>query len=228
MNPLEDQILELLNVLKRHRALDHLMLIGSWTTLFYQDYFDDQDYHPIIRTTDIDFLVPKRPPKDLNLDIAAILQRLGFLLDHSPDGWVTFQKPDLHIEFLWQRLGQQSDQAKTIPELGITVRPLRFMWLLTHYPIRCAYQGIRLNVAHPAAFAIHKLIISARRTKPLKRENDRQQAEAVLSFLKRPKDMVIFREIMARLSKNENRAVSNAIHGRVTLEALVRHLNSLE
>lgn len=222
MNPLEDQIWELLKAIQRHGALDHLMVIGSWTTLFYQDYFAGQDYHPVIRTTDIDFLVAKKPPQNLKLNVAELLQNLGFLADHAPDGWITFQKPDLHIEFLWPRIGPQSDHVKKVPELGVTVRPLRFMWLLTHYPIPCLYRGIRLTVAHPAAFGLHKLIVSFRRREILKRENDRQQAEMVLTALKTPKDFALLKEIVSQLSKKEKLAVKKAAQGRPLLAEVLQ------
>lgn len=224
MNPLEDEISQILKAMEKHGALDHLMVIGSWTTLFYQDCFADRNYHPVIRTTDIDFLVPKKPPHNLKLDIGGVLQNLGFLADHAHDGWVTFHKPDLHVEFLWPRMGPQSDDVKKVPELGITVRPLRFMWLLTHYPIVCSYKGIRLHVAHPAAFGLHKLIISTRREKPLKRDNDRQQAEMVLTALNDPKDLQLLKEIVSKLSKKEKQAVKNAIKGRPLLAEVLNHM----
>ncbi len=221
MNPLEDEIFRVLKAMEEHGVLDHVMVIGSWTTLFYKDYFDDPDYHPAIRTTDIDFLVAQKPPKGLKLDISSILQGLGFLPDYSYDGWLTFQKPDLHIEFLWPRLGPKTDEVKKIPELGINVRPLRFMWLLAHYPIICTYKGIKLKIAHPAAYGLHKLIISTRRTKPFKRDNDRQQAEMVLTALTKSTDKELLYEILNKLSSKEWIAMKKAIQGNQQLESIL-------
>lgn len=224
MNPLEDEISKILKAIEKHGALDHLMVVGSWSTLFYQDYFADKDYRPVIRTTDIDFLIPKKPPHNLKLDVSGVLQGLGFSLDYTDDGWIIFQKPDLHIEFLWPRRGPQSDDVKKIPELGVTVRPLRFMWLLIHYPIVCSYKGIRFHIAHPAAFGIHKLIISTRRKDPLKRDNDRQQAEMVLTALRDPKDLQLLKEIVGKLSKKEKQAVKNAIKDRPLLKEVLKDM----
>ena len=62
MSSLDDEILKVLKALNQQDALKHLVVIGGWVTLFYRDYFKDPNYHPVIRTTDIDFLVPKKPP----------------------------------------------------------------------------------------------------------------------------------------------------------------------
>src|SRR3989338_2803203 len=116
MSSLDDEILKVLKALDQQGALKHLVIIGSWTTLFYRDYFKDQSYHPTIRTTDIDFLIPKKPPSDLNLNLSETLKGLGFLEEFAHDGWVTFHKPEFDVEFLWPRLGPQPDEPKSIPE----------------------------------------------------------------------------------------------------------------
>ena len=42
---------------------------------------------------------------------------------------------------------------------------------------------VKVIVPHPANFALLKLIVSARRTKPVKQENDRRQAVEVMRAL---------------------------------------------
>ncbi len=49
-------------------------------------------------------------------------------------------------------------------------------------------EGLKINVPHPAAFALHKLIISARRIKEEKLLKDRKEALAVLTALVRKGD----------------------------------------
>ena len=41
--------------------LNKILIIGSWCLSFYQDYFKGTDYRPIIKTRDIDFVVPLNP-----------------------------------------------------------------------------------------------------------------------------------------------------------------------
>ncbi len=225
MSSLDNEISAVLKALDQQGALKHLVVIGSWVTLFYKDFFKGQDYHPTIRTTDIDFLVPKKPPHSLNLDLSKTLKDLGFLEEFAHDGWVTFEKPDLHVEFLCPRLGQQSDEPKLIPELGINARPLRFMSLMSRETIRCAFRGIEMTIPHPAVYGIHKLIISTRRTKVFKRDNDRQQAEMVLTALADPKDIALLNQICGELSKKEKKAVLVAMEGRPLLQEVLKALS---
>lgn len=222
MKPLDDEILKLLTALNQQGALKHLVVIGSWVTLFYKDYFSDPNYHPAIRTMDIDFLIPKKLPSTLHIDLPTLFHRMGFIEEFTTDGWITFHRPDLHIEFLSPRLGQQSDKPKKIPELGINVRPLRFMSLMARETIQCSYRGIEVTVPHPAVYGIHKLIISARRPKDFKRENDRQQAELVLTSLSNPQGLELLHRVYKALSKNERTAVTKAIVGRPLLEELFK------
>ncbi len=222
MRSLDDEILKVLKALDQEDALKHLVVIGSWATLFYQDYFKDPNYHPVIRTTDIDFLVPKKPPRNLSLDLSKMLKGLGFMEEFSHDGWVTFEKPDLHVEFLCPQIGQQSDEPKSIPELGINVRPLRFMSLMARETIQCSFHGIKMILPHPAVYGIHKLIVSTRRTKDFKRDNDRQQAEMVLTSLSDSKDIAFLREVFGKLSKKEKGAVLEAMEGRPLLQEVFK------
>jgi hypothetical protein len=227
MKSLNDEILSLLKALDKEKALGHLIVIGSWVTLFYKEYFKDQEYHPVIRTTDIDFLVPKRLPKGVKINVSKVIEGLGFMADFSNDGWVTFQKPELHIEFLMPRLGPLPSDVRSIPELGINARPLRHLWLLSHYFISTHYSGIKMKLPHPAAYGVHKLIISTKRKKITKRDNDRQQAEMVLTALHDPKDLKLLREILERLSKKERMAIQKAIQNRPLLKDLLKpHLSS--
>ena len=50
--------LEVLRRLNQAGVLNDIMLIGSWSLLFYKEYFFGFTYSPAIRTRDIDFLVP--------------------------------------------------------------------------------------------------------------------------------------------------------------------------
>ncbi len=50
--------IEVLKTLNKSGALKHLILIGSWCSYFYDQYFKGMIYEPIIKTRDLDFLVP--------------------------------------------------------------------------------------------------------------------------------------------------------------------------
>ncbi len=155
MNDFKDELSGILQALGRHGLLEHLVLIGSWALVIYEAYFEDTTYSPAIRTTDLDFLVPKRRPRiEAKKDISQILESLGFSEDFSSDGWLTYHKPEFHVEFLLPRIGRQSDDVVSIPALGINARPLRHLSLLADNTISVAFQGLVVTAPHPAAYAL--------------------------------------------------------------------------
>lgn len=106
MNELKNELSTILGALSRHGLLKHLVLIGSWVLVVYEEYFRDRNYRPTIRTTDVDFLVPSRYPRIREKkDVSKILESLGFSEVFSSDGWLTYHKPELHVEFLLPRIG---------------------------------------------------------------------------------------------------------------------------
>ena len=51
-------LLTVLRELSNAEVLDDLILAGSWCQFYYRILFDEAPEIPLIRTTDIDFLVP--------------------------------------------------------------------------------------------------------------------------------------------------------------------------
>lgn len=47
-----------LKELQKKGVLDGLVFVGSWCLYYYRILFDDAPEIPLLRTTDIDFLVP--------------------------------------------------------------------------------------------------------------------------------------------------------------------------
>lgn len=54
-------VIKVLKRMSEAGILDHILLIGSWCTSFYKDYFKGTDYAPTIKTRDIDFSDGLRP-----------------------------------------------------------------------------------------------------------------------------------------------------------------------
>lgn len=175
---------DVLHRLDSEGVLSHILLIGSWCGQLYRNYFKTEQYTPIIRTRDIDFLVPLPPQFDKKVDLQKVFQTLGFnIVFKGSGGYITFEHPDLIIEFLVPERGRGSDKPYSLPNLGINAQPLRFLDLLTQNTVRIPFNDITVTVPHPANFAIHKLIISTRRTKPEKRDKDRYLAVEILKTL---------------------------------------------
>ncbi len=181
-----------LEVLKRFQAaglLEELVLIGSWCQHFYKSYFAGIRYTPTIRTRDIDFLVPVPFRIKNKVDVEELLRDKGFVVTFSGGaGYMKLMHPELIVEFLVPEKGKGSDKPYPLPQLSMNAQPLRFLDYLLQNTICIEAEGLKINVPHPAAFALHKLIISARRIKEEKLLKDRKEAVAVLTALVRKGD----------------------------------------
>jgi hypothetical protein len=65
---------EVLRRLGKAGILRHIVLVGSWCTIFYKHYFAGIHYLPVIRTRDIDFLIPHPSTIRTKVDVAELLQ----------------------------------------------------------------------------------------------------------------------------------------------------------
>lgn len=170
-----DLCLEVLRCLDGH-GLDNLVLVGSWCTFFYNRYFEGAARLSALRTRDMDFLVRQRQRGKFNVNLVSLLEPLGFLPDYRAEGCVSLSHPALIIDFLVEERGKGSESAVPVPALGLRAQPLRFLNILARDTIVVNYEGIDLCMPHPAAFVLHKLIVSGRRPKPDKALKDLTQA----------------------------------------------------
>lgn len=173
---------------KLHKAhcLEHIILIGSWASHLYQFYYDSEEYRPLIRTSDVDFLIPN--PRKVNaqdINIGAILEDdLKFIKSFNrSNGLIKYEREGLTIEFLVPEMGRGGHRPIKIKELNVTAQPLRFLNMLTENPLLVKYEGMKIKVPDPIAYAFHKLIISGRRQKEEKQSKDFKTAAELLQFL---------------------------------------------
>lgn len=101
----------------------------------------------------------------------------------------------LKVEFLTPMRGPDEDGIAKLPALGTGAQPRRFLDFLIYQEQKAVIlhdAGILVNVPDPARFALHKLIVSQRRSNPVKVRKDLLQAETLLSVLaeQRPHDVV--------------------------------------
>jgi hypothetical protein len=192
-----------LEVLRRFQAaglLKELILIGSWCQHFYRNYFEGLRYTPAIRTRDMDFLVPVPLRIKNKIDVEELLRDEGFVVTFSGGtGYMKLMHPELIVEFLVPEKGRGSDRPYPLPQLSMNAQPLRFLDYLLQNTIRIEAEGLKINVPHPAAFSLHKLIISARRTKEEKLVKDRKEAFAVLTALVRKGESGEIRNMFDRM-----------------------------
>jgi hypothetical protein len=89
------------------------------------------------------------------------------------------------VEFLTTRRGspEHGDQAATLPALDIGAQALAFLDFLIREPVRSALlheAGVAVVVPAPNRFAVHKLIVAARRSELAKSAKDVDQAAALI------------------------------------------------
>jgi hypothetical protein len=178
-----DLCLEVLSRFQKTDVLKEIVVIGSWCIYFYRNYFSDKTYSSSIRTRDIDFLVPIPTKLKKKTDIPEMLKDLGFIEDFHRKGLIRLNHPELIIEFLVPERGRGRDTPYPLPELGINAQALRFLDFLIENTMELEFNDLRLKLPHPAAFGLHKLIISTRRIKEDKRIKERQEAIRILRFL---------------------------------------------
>jgi hypothetical protein len=74
----ENLFLKIIEKLDTGNVLQQIVLIGSWVLPIYRTYFDDDPEIPILRTTDVDFLLEMPPNIQVTFDIPLALSELGF------------------------------------------------------------------------------------------------------------------------------------------------------
>lgn len=204
-----------LEVLRRFQAaglLEELILVGSWCQHFYRSYFAGLRYTPTIRTRDIDFLVPVPFRIKHKVDVEELLRDEGFVVTFSGGaGYMKLMHPELIVEFLVPEKGKGSDKPYPLPQLSMNAQPLRFLDYLLQNTICIEAEGLKINVPHPAAFALHKLIVSARRTKKEKLLKDRKEALAVLTALVRKGDSGEIRKMFEKMPAGWRKRVLNVL-----------------
>ena len=171
--------------LARAGVLEDLVLIGSWCLEGYKSYFGRKTPLTTLRTRDIDFLVPRPARIRISVDVPALLEDLGFVTDFHRGGYIRLMHPELIVEFLVPERGRGTDHPVRLPQLGINAQALRFLNMLEEGTIPATLEGVRVRMPHPAAFALHKLLIAPRRLgRSGKQAKDLDAAVAVLEALR--------------------------------------------
>ena len=178
--------IEILRRFSRKGLLDHFILIGSWAVVFYEDYFKKNAALGsfVLRTRDVDFLIENPLRVNLAVSIPDLLKDLGFIPSFvGSKGYMQLSHPDLILEFLVPEKGRGTNKPVPLPSLAMNATALRFLNFLTENTISVKVEDFFVTVPHPANFALHKLIISQRRTKKEKAQKDRDAAVHILKAL---------------------------------------------
>lgn len=169
-----------LEELQNSGVLESLILVGSWCLYFYRILFHENPEIPLIRTTDIDFLIPNPPKIQKKADVPQILSRLGFDCDFDyQTGLVKYVHPDIEIQFLTPLIGREKDGPHEIKSLNLNAEGLRYMNILQDFKFRMEYDDIHIWLPEPEVFVLHKILISQKRRDPAKRDKDLMTAKNI-------------------------------------------------
>ena len=179
-----DLCIEVLRRLDKVGVLKDIVLVGSWCTLFYKEFFGRKNYTTSLITRDIDLLIPL--PRDIKVkaDVAALLKDLGFIVGFTgSQGYIRLEHPQLIVEFLVPEKGSGSDKPYSLPQLGLNAQSLRFMEFLSLNTITSNAGPVKITLPHPANFALHKLLVMTRRHDQAKEEKDKAAAIKIFNAL---------------------------------------------
>lgn len=180
----DDIFTQVLSGLDDAGILQQVVLIGSWALPIYRAYYDDSPEIPVLRTTDVDFLVNQRPKGEPKADIQSILETMGFETQLSPvDGYCKYVHPEIEVEFLTPEFGRGKDRPIYMDQFGVTALPLRYVSLAIDHTITVPYATMSVRVPEPEAFVLLKLLILPKRSGEAKVAKDIATIEALGRFL---------------------------------------------
>jgi hypothetical protein len=202
-----------LKELQAKGVLDGLVVVGSWCQYYYRVLFDNAPEIPLLRTLDIDFLVPNPSRFKTNVDVSQLLNLLGFDSDFDyGTGLVKYVHPDLEIQFLTPALGRAKATPYEIKQLNINAEGLTYMKMLQDYKFSMTHKGITVWLPQPEAYTLHKILISFKRKNPAKKEKDLMAAKSIgelcLEYETRRERL---KTIYANLPKKWQRTISGAL-----------------
>ncbi len=108
------------------------------------------------------------------------------------------EHPELMIEFLVPERGRGSEGLQDLPKLKMNAQALRFMGIPLMMTIRLKFGDVPVNAPHPAAFALHKLLVAPRRRNAEKKRKDLDAAALVLDLLNKKREMRLAHDLLAK------------------------------
>ena len=207
---------EVISILDQAGVLSYLILIGGWCLYVYREYFGNDPQIPLLRTADIDFLIP-RPLKIKNgIDVHTLLKNKGFDVQFShPAGYIKYVHPQMEIEFLTPEVGKGSEKPFLIRPLNLSAQQLRYLTILQNYTMKILLGESKITLPEPSAFVLHKLLLSIKRKRTEKREKDLRTAIDFGEFLLQQKDQrVRLKEIFESFPEPWKRDILKAIENK--------------
>lgn len=158
MESTDDIFTQVLTGLNNAGVLQQVVLIGSWALPIYRAYYDNNPEIPVLRTTDVDFLVNQLPRGEPKADIQSILETMGFETHRSPvDGYCKYVHPEIEVEFLTPEFGRGKDRPVYVEQFGVTALPLRYVSFAMDHTMTAPYGKLSVRVPEAESGEPHTL-----------------------------------------------------------------------
>ncbi len=206
---------EILRRFNKAGILENIILIGSWSAYFYNEYFAGTAYldRAALKTRDIDFLIYDPAKIRHEVNVPELLADLGFVVVHKGrEGYIKLEHPDLLVEFLVLEKGKGIDKPFPLPKLGVNAVALRFLSFLSANTIKVKIDNFYVILPHPANFALHKLIISQRRLKQDKAVKDKNIAIEILNSLIEKGESAVIKKIFDSIPQKWQKRVITGLN----------------
>jgi len=147
--------------------LDDIVLVGGWVPMLYRRYAQVSSPHPLLRTMDIDIVVPGRVEDRGRPTIDQLLSGAGYepRVHPSDDALVKYElaSPVTEIEFLTPEIGRPGRATRSV-QRGLTAQALRYLQILLENPVKIRIDdticgsdiSLTVTVPSPGAFIYQK------------------------------------------------------------------------
>lgn len=194
----KEKFYQVLSRFQEKKILEHIVLVGSWAEVIYQEANLMDGFRASTRTFDLDFAIRSRykqfnPP----FNIPEVLNTLGFNLEmRFPDG---FEKYDyfedgiaLYVEFLTYTSGRGHEGPVDLDQFNVKAEATSTLNILLNHTILLLVKDLKVNVPSPCAYVMQKMVINRERDLG-KREKDFRAIEGILFYIQQ--SAILIREL---------------------------------
>jgi len=144
------------------------------------------------------------------------------------DGTIQLMHPEILVEFLVADRGRGRRSPYPLSQLGMNAQSLRFMDIAADSAMQIEKDGLKIWVPHPAAFALHKLLVVLRRKTQAKAERDLDAAVSILNLLLQNDDTLVLQELLHDFPKKWVKTIHQVLkeNGKEALSGILTGLSS--
>ncbi len=177
-----NEFLTILRALHCAGALEQLILVGSWCLPVYR-FLYKSDEIPVLRTTDLDFLIENPKKRFPCIDVPSVLEHLGFSTIFDINSNLTkYERHDLEIEFLTTRT-RSASPIVPVSNLQLTAQMLSYMEIAKQFVQKTEYNDIPLKIPELEAYVLHKTLVIPLRQDLRKKEKDARTVSSLTALI---------------------------------------------